>query len=140
MKAFLTKNKKPIIIFTVALLVIVAAYYFTLGPGAKPKDGTEGSTDESAPDASPASPSGTASGFPIRWGVENTYTGALQRRLNQSLACAFKPALSVDGVLGPATLAAIKGSFPSIGATLESTRVVTQTQYNTIINSKPSCA
>jgi hypothetical protein len=140
MKAFLIKSKKPIIIFTIALLVIFAAYYFTLGPGAKPKNGTEGSSDEAAPDASPASPSGTASSFPIKWGVENTYTLALQRRLNQSLACSFKPALAVDGELGPATLAAIKGSFPSIGATVESTRVVTQTQYNTILNSKPSCA
>lgn len=143
MKNFVTHNKKAIIILLAALIIIGTAWYFTLGSGNKDQNPTEGEsagTPESGGTGSTTTIySGTRATFPLKWGVRNTNTVTLQKRLNLSIACYNGTALFADGVLGQKTVEAIKRSFPTIGANVESTRQVSQSEYSSMINSQPSC-
>lgn len=139
---FIQKHKRIITIVLIAIIIIATAYYFTIG---KQKRQTATSTDSNSSTGSSFSTS-TSTGFaaptfPLKWGVYNGNTTQLQKRLNLSVTtCNVGSKISEDGILGAQTVAAIKGSFPNIGASVESNRQVSETQFNTIINSKPNCA
>lgn len=145
-------NKKAITIILVALIIIALAYYFLIGK----KDSSESysTSGSSSGGSSSGSSSGTstaaiANTFPLQWGVKNSYTANLQRRLNQTIS-AYKAQgkkivgyesmtlLTDDGVLGDKTASAAKAMFPNIGNNIALTHQVSQAEYNAIINSKVS--
>ncbi len=143
---FLKTHKRLLLIVLVAIVIIAAAYYFILG-----KEGTSSSSSSGL--ALPFSSSnGKASGsntFPLLWGVKNSNTVAIQKRLNQTIQ-AYKNAgktitgypsmqlLSEDGILGSNTLASLQASFPNIGSSVAAMKQISQAQYETIVNSKVS--
>lgn len=150
---FLQTNKKPIIIIAIALIVIGLAYYYTLG---KPEKDSEREDSDGGNFASPtagqaatnqsAKPVGA---FPLRWGRASTYTANLQRRLNLTVESAISrkqairgytsmALLKTDGVLGNNTLILVKALFPNIGLAVAISQTVSETQYNSMITSKPA--
>lgn len=141
MNKLFTKHKRLIIIVLIALIIIGVAYYFTLG---KPTgQNTDTSRDENSTGGSNSSSpnsSTSSSSFPLKWGIKNSYTSQLQKRLNLSITtCEKGSTLLEDGILGDKTVAAIKTFFPNIGTSVATNRQVTKTEYDIIINSKPGC-
>ena len=141
MKNLITKHKRLIIIVLIALIIIGAAYYFTLGKPTGQK--TDTSSDENSTggsNSSSPSSSTSSSSFPLKWGIKNSYTTTLQKRLNLSITTCNKGAkLLEDGILGDKSVATIKSFFPNIGTSVATNRQVSKTEYDIIINSKPGC-
>lgn len=139
---FFNKHKRVILIIAIALIIIGTAYYFTLGKEKRDTDPTSSDSSSSSGSNSllPSSTVTSNSTFPLKWGVFNTNTVLLQKRLNLSVTtCNTGTKISEDGVLGAQTVSAIKRSFPNIGLSVEANRYVAQSQFTTIVNSQPQC-
>ncbi len=152
---FVQKNKKPIIIILIALVVIGLAWYYTLGKPEKDAESGEadgGGGNFASPASGPVAANQTAKpvgAFPLRWGRASTYTANLQRRLNLTVESAISRQLTIkgypsmamlkaDGVLGSNTLTLIRALFPTIGSAVAISQTVSETQYNSMITSKPA--
>lgn len=150
MKKLVTKHKRLIIIVLIALIIIGAAYYFTLGkPTGQNTDSDSGGDSGSGSNGastigrigSSSSPSSSSnSSLPLKWEIKNSNTIALQKRLNLSITtCKRGSTLLEDGILGDQTVTAIKSFFPNIGTSVALNKQVSQTEYDIMINSKPGC-
>lgn len=140
MNKFITKHKRLLIIVLIALVIIGVAYYFTLGKDLfQNKDTSEG-TDSGSGSNSNSIPISNNSSFPLKWGVMNSYTTLLQKRLNLTITtCKAGSSILEDGILGNQTLWAIQKSFPNIGNSVATNKQVSKTEYDIIINSNPGC-